>query len=218
MFNTILFDLDGTLANTDPIHFQIWQDLLQSHGLDIDRTFYQQHISGRLNADILRDLLPHFSAAEGISFSRDKEALFRRRAANLLRPLAGLMDLLTWIDDRQFKQAVVTNAPPENARFMLETLGLAHVFPIVVLGDEVERGKPDPMPYQEALRRLGAIAPEAIAFEDSPSGVRSASGAGIFTIGVATTHTPMVLQEAGAAWVIDDFTNAQLQALLTTGF
>ncbi len=216
MFNTILFDLDGTLANTDPIHFQVWHDLLRQHGLDIDHLFYQQNISGRLNSDIVRDLLPHLSSDQGKAFSRDKEAEFRQHAGHQLQPLAGLMDLLSWIGDRHLKQAVVTNAPPENAQFMLETLGLDQVFPLVILGDEVEKGKPDPMPYQEALRRLGAIASEALAFEDSPSGIRSATGAGVFTIGVATTHEPQVLCDAGAQFVIHDFTAAQLHEILAT--
>jgi HAD superfamily hydrolase (TIGR01509 family) len=214
MLEAILFDLDGTLSDTDPIHFQIWQDLLKVHGLEIDHGFYKQHISGRLNVDILQDLLPHLSPQDRAEFSHQKEAEFRQRAASLMTPLAGLLDLLDWIDDRPLKRAVVTNAPPSNAQFMLKTLGLADRFPVVVLGEEVAAGKPDPMPYQEAMRRLGVEAVASLAFEDSPSGMRSAVGARILTVGIATTHEPAVLYDAGATLVIDDFTDIRLQELL----
>lgn len=65
MLKAVLFDIDGTLANTDLIHFQIWQQLLQDYGLKIDHPFYQKHISGRTNAAIVQDLLPQLSPAEG---------------------------------------------------------------------------------------------------------------------------------------------------------
>ncbi|MGJ3247696.1 MAG: HAD family hydrolase [Elainellaceae cyanobacterium] len=214
MLNAILFDLDGTLADTDPIHFQIWKDLLHEYGLEIDHAFYQQHISGRLNIDILRDLLPHLSEDDGRTFSVNKEAEFRRRAASSLTPLAGLMDLLNWVSDRQLKRAVVTNAPPDNARFMLKTLGLDEIFPVVVLGEDVAAGKPHPMPYQEAMRQLDVTPTRCLAFEDSPSGIQSAVGAGILTIGVATTHDPQTLEGMGATLVIRDFTDARLHDFL----
>lgn len=214
MLNAILFDLDGTLANTDPIHFQIWKDLLHEYGLDIDHAFYQQHISGRLNIDILQDILPHLSADDGRTFSVNKEAEFRRRAASSLTPLAGLMDLLNWVSDRQLKRAIVTNAPPDNAHFMLRTLELDTTFPVVVLGEDVAAGKPHPMPYQEAMRQLEVTPTGCLAFEDSPSGVQSAVGAGILTVGVATTHNPEILEGAGATLVVHDFTDSRLHELL----
>lgn len=124
--------------------------------------------------------------------------------------MTGLMRLLDWSKSRQIKQAVVTNAPRKNAEFMLNALRLKKIFPILILAEEAPKGKPDPAPYQLALERLGVSASEAIAFEDSPSGVRSATGAGIFTIGVNSTHDSNYLLEAGAKWVIKDFSSSQL--------
>ena len=147
----VLFDLDGTLANTDPIHFLIWQKLLRGYGLDIDERFYQQRISGRLNLDIVQDLLPQLSLEENEQFSLDKEARFREMAQGRLQPLPGLLPLIDWLKQRGMQSAVVTNAPRPNAEFMLQTLKLDQTFDVVIMSGDLPLGKPDPLPYQEAL-------------------------------------------------------------------
>jgi HAD superfamily hydrolase (TIGR01509 family) len=210
MVTALLFDLDGTLADTDPIHFQTWQDILQPYNLAIDPAFYRAKFSGRRNQEIIQELLPHLSPPEAAQLSLHKEAEFRNRAETQLTRLAGLSQLLTWTDEQTLKRAVVTNAPIENAQFMLRVLALETTLTTVVLGDELPMGKPDPLPYQVALNRLGVAALEAIAFEDSTSGIRSAVGAGIPTIGVATTHAAQELYAVGATLVISDFSDPQL--------
>ncbi len=214
MLTALLFDLDGTLADTDPIHFHTWRDILCNYGLEIDRPFYQTNFSGRLNAAIVQDLLPHLSIEEGQQLSERKEAEFRQRAAQQLQPLAGLLNLLSWANTQNLKQAVVTNAPKENAQFMLQVLGLENSFTTVVLAEELPKGKPDPLPYQEALQQLGVSSQSAVAFEDSPSGIRSAVSAGILTVGIASTHDPQDLYAVGATLVIEDFADSRLEELL----
>jgi beta-phosphoglucomutase len=112
------------------------------------------------------------------------------------------------------KKAVVTNAPGENVKFVLEVLKLGDSFDAVVLAEEAIAGKPDPASYQLVLSQLGISPKDAIALEDSPSGIQAAVGAGIYTIGVASTHEPKDLLEAGAAMVIPAFTEHQLWLLL----
>lgn len=214
MLKALLFDLDGTLANTDPIHFATWKDVMKNYGLELDREFYDKHFSGRLNTAIVANLLPQLSVEEGEQLSWQKEAEFRRRARGELQPLPGLMDLLEWVNSQQLQQAVVTNAPVENAEFMLQVLQLDQQFETVVIAEQLERGKPDPLPYQVALERLGVSAEAAVAFEDSPSGIRSAVGAGVLTVGIASTHAPEELYAVGAKLVVKDFADPQLDDLL----
>lgn len=214
MLSALLFDLDGTLADTDPIHFQTWRDLLQEYGLEIEPDFYRANFSGRRNREILKDLLPQLSEEASAALSWHKEAEFRVRSQASLVPMAGLADVLTWTDEQHLKRAVVTNAPVENAQFMLQVLKLEAVFPTVILGDELPCGKPDPLPYQMVLDRLGVSAQHAVAFEDSPSGIRSAVAAGILTIGIASTHAPEELYALGTTLVVNDFTDPRLWQLL----
>jgi beta-phosphoglucomutase len=205
----ILFDLDGTLVNTDSLHFTLWQQALRDIGMDIDRPFYDRRISGRLNAEIVRDILAHLPFEEALGIAEAKEAKFRQMGQTL-QPLAGLLEVLDWTDELGLKRAVVTNAPAENAKFMLEALGLSKAFPIMVLAEDVRAGKPDPAPYQQALAELHITPERAIAFEDSPSGVKSATGAGMETVGIASTHSPDSLAAAGATMVVPDFTPPHL--------
>lgn len=209
MLKALLFDLDGTVANTDPVHYETWKDIMAGYGLQIDPAFYTANFSGRLNEQIIKNLLPQLSAADGEQLARYKEAQFRERAT-FIPPMPGLLEVLHWMDTQQLKRAIVTNAPVENAEFMVQALGLADRFEIVILGDELPRGKPDPLPYQTALERLSIAAHEAIAFEDSPSGIRSAVAAHIPTVAIASSHDPEELRSLGTALVINDFAAPQL--------
>ena len=215
MLAAILFDLDGTIVNTDPIHFQAWQKMLLSYDIHIDETFYKSRISGRLNPEIVKDILPQLSVAEGEKFADEKEALFRELAPHL-QALKGFSELIEWTEKHQLKRALVTNAPRQNAKFMLEVLGIKEIFHRIVLADDCIAGKPDPEPYQVALNNLGIVAAQAIALEDSPSGIRAAVGAGIRTIGIASTHDPQVLQQVGTFMAIPDFTDLQLWKFLNS--
>jgi phosphoglycolate phosphatase len=77
----------------------------------------------------------------------------------------------------------------------------------VVIADELAHGKPHPLPYLEGLRLLGADAAHSLAFEDSRTGIISATGAGIATVGLATGLTPEQLVEAGAVIGVRDYTD-----------
>ncbi|MDJ0732833.1 MAG: HAD-IA family hydrolase [Nostocaceae cyanobacterium] len=217
MLAAILFDLDGTIVNTDPIHYQAWREMLKNHGMDIDEAFYKQRVSGRTNPEIIKDILPHLSADAGEKFAADKEAMFRHQATNL-QPLPGFAQLLAWTQKHQLKRALVTNAPKLNVYFMLEVLGITESFDTIVLGEDCIAAKPDPTPYQVALDNLGIKAAGAIALEDSPSGIRAAVGAGIPTVGITSTRNPQNLKDVGAFMSIPDFTDLQLWTLLNSQF
>lgn len=208
MFAAILFDLDGTLVNTDPLHYKAWQEILRGYGIEIDQDFYKNRISGRLNSLIIQDILPQLSAREGKELADYKEAKFREGASEL-KPMAGLLEVLAWTEEIGLKRGLVTNAPRKNVECLLSTLGLTKTFEPVVLGDDLPAGKPDPAPYLIALNQLNLAPEQALAFEDSPSGIRAAVGAGILTIGIASTHPPETLREAGAADAVPDFTAFQ---------
>jgi len=213
MIQALLFDLDGTLVNNDPIHYQAWREILTPYNLEIDEDFYKKRISGRLNPDIVKDLLPQLSPAQAESFIEEKEARYRS-AATKIQPLEGLHNILHWAKLRNIKLALVTNAPRKNTQFMLEVLGLERTFSVVVLGEDVEVAKPDPTPYQVAIAQLEVSPETAIAFEDSPSGIRSAVGAGIFTVGIASTQEPDKLYQLGAELVVPNFSAPELLTLL----
>lgn len=214
MRDTLLFDLDGTLTDTDPLHFEAYARLLGPHGKSVDHATYKARIMGNTNDSIMSWLFPDADAAERKALADRKEALFRELARAGMTRARGLTELLDWAAGLRLKTAVVTNAPRENAELMLNALGLATRFDTLVIGDELPRGKPDPLPYARALEILGSTAARAMAFEDSASGIASASGAGVDTVGMTTGLTPARLIEAGAVGAVPDFADPWLIARL----
>jgi HAD superfamily hydrolase (TIGR01509 family) len=213
LYNALLFDLDGTLAETDSLHLPTWVDVLSPYGVEVDEEFYRESISGRSTSKIVEDLLPDLPAEEGRKLADAKEASFRERAREL-EPLPGLLDFMEEAKNRGLSLALVTNAPEENVEAILLALELGEFFDEVVLSDEVGPVKPDPAPYRAALDKLGVAPEEALAFEDSPSGIASAVGAGIPTVGIASTQAPETLLQAGAFTVARDFTDPELRGFL----
>lgn len=213
MLEALLFDLDGTLTDTDTLHLQALQQLLREQGRELSEAEFDAHVSGRANADMCRYLFPGRPVAEHEAFADRKEARFRALSPTL-QPTAGLERLLAHAERRGIGMAVVTNAPRANAQHMLAAMGLAQRFEHVLVAEELARPKPDPLPYLTGLQQLNASASQALAFEDSLPGVQAASGAGIFTVGIATTQTQERLLAAGAQLVIDDFNDPRLWALI----
>ena len=213
MLQAIFFDLDGTLAHTDPIHLAVWREIMEPHGYTVDEAFFKAHISGRLNEYLIKDLLPDLSAAEGAQLAIDKEQQFRDRAASQLGRMPGFDELYAWVQRQGLKTAVVTNAPRANAEFVLKVLELESAFDWVLIAGDLPRSKPDPLPYQTALDRFGLSPAAAIVFEDSQTGIQAAVAAQIPTVGVASTHEPEVLYGYGASLVVESFADPRLQTL-----
>ncbi|MBF8748816.1 HAD family hydrolase [Pseudomonas putida] len=214
MLTALLFDLDGTLTDTDTLHLQAFRQLLHDYdGRELTQAQFDAQVSGRANGALFAELFPAASAAECAALAARKEALFRELAP-VLAPMPGLLRLLAYAEAQAMGMCVVTNAPRLNAEHMLAAMGLGAQFEHVLVAEELARPKPDPLPYLTGLQRLGARPEQALAFEDSLPGVRAASAAGIFTVGLATTQTEERLLAAGAGLVIDDFEDPRLWALM----
>ncbi|WP_411835729.1 HAD family hydrolase [Pseudomonas chlororaphis subsp. aurantiaca] len=214
MLNALLFDLDGTLTDTDQLHLLALQQLLlEEDGRVFTHQEFEAHVSGQANANMCRYLFPQRSVAEHEAFADRKEARFRQLSPQLT-PMPGLLRLLDFARERGIGMCVVTNAPRANAEHMLAVLGLGDRFETVLVAEELPRAKPDPLPYLTGLECLGASAEAGIAFEDSIPGLTAAVGAGIFTVGLATSQSPEALLAAGAHLVVEDFNDPQLWAVI----
>ena len=213
MLKALLFDLDGTLAETNSVHFSTWVETLKPYGIEVTWDFYRDKISGRTTPEVSEDLLPDLAPEEAREVGESKEASFRERTGELV-PLQGLLEFVGEARRRDLNIALVTNAPKENVLAMLDALGLEDAFEPTVVAEDVGVGKPDPAPYNAALEALGVHADEAVAFEDSPSGIASSVAAGIPTVGIASTHDPEDLEELGVNLVAQNFDDPKLEAFI----
>jgi HAD superfamily hydrolase (TIGR01509 family) len=209
----LLFDLDGTLVDTDGEHLVAFQRAFAPHGIKIDRAGYTAKIMGVSNEMIGREFMAHLSPELQAETIAAKEAFYRDDLGELT-PIAGAAALLDFAEQRGLKLAVVTNAPRENAEIVLAAIGFAGRLPILVIGPELARPKPDPLPYLTGLERTGADAAHSLAFEDSLSGVRAAAAAGLVVVGLTTTLSAARLMEGGATIAVADFTDPRIYELI----
>ena len=214
----LLFDIDGTLADTDALHLEAFNRILNPRGHVFDHARYTKELQGFSNASISGRFLAEEPPQRQAEIIDEKEAAFRKLVAGKIRPLAGLMTLLDHADRAGIPMAAVTNAPRLNAEMLLSGLGIMHRFKAVVIGDELAHGKPHPMPYQEGLRAAGAAPNLSLAFEDSRSGIQSATAAGIATIGIRTSLGHDDLIAAGAVMTAPNFEDAELLRLIDATF
>ena len=213
MLKALLFDLDGTISDTNSVHRLAWVEMLEPYGYDVDWDFYRENITGRIATDVVADLSPDLSPEEVQEIAEAKEANFREQAGSL-EPFPGLLELIETGRKGGMGVSLVTNAPKENVFTVLRVLELEDAFEPVILAEEVGVGKPDPTPYNAALEALDISADEAVAFEDSPSGIASSVAAGIPTVGIASTQEPEELEVPGVELVVRDFTDRKLKALI----
>jgi beta-phosphoglucomutase len=110
----LLFDLDGTLIDSMPLHHAAWRDWFVAQGLPFDEDGFFAATAGRTNAEILADLYPQADEDQRWRMAETKEALYRERAATQLQLIAGALPLLHAARQRGLKLAVCTAAPPGN--------------------------------------------------------------------------------------------------------
>jgi HAD superfamily hydrolase (TIGR01509 family) len=213
MPKALLFDLDGTLSNTDAVHFPNWIEVLRPYGVEVTRELYEERLSGRVDREAVEDILPDLSDEEANGLLETEELRARQRSSEI-GPLPGLRGLIEAGRRRGLPLALVTNSTVEDAGEILQPLGLDGAFDPVVYPRDTSEDKPAAVPYELALEELGMSAGEVVAFEDSVTGARSAVEAGIPTVGITSGHSPEDLVEAGVSIVIGDFMDPALYEFL----
>lgn len=208
----LLFDMDGTLSDTDAVHRQAMVDTFAARGVNLSDEDFHRHVSGQSNETIFAHFFPALSEDERQRLADEKEALYRRLTPQMI-PMPGLPRLMDWAKAKGLACALVTNGPRLNVEHTLKVLGLSDSFETLVLGEDLPRAKPDPLPYLEALQRLGVAADRAMAFEDSEPGVTAALGAGVFTVEVMGPSRSAGLG-LGADLTVPDFDAPNLWAHL----
>ncbi len=213
----LLFDLDGTLIDSDARHLAAFQRIFASYGIAVDQETYDASIHGASNELIGQMFLPHLSPEAQRAALEAKEAAYRADLAGVER-IPGTVELLDFAERLGMRVALVTNAPRANVDAALGALGLAARLPIAVVGSELERSKPDPLPYLRGLELTSAAAERSVAFEDSPTGVRSAAAAGLAVVGLTTSLDAASLIAAGATLAVADFADPRIRALIERRF
>jgi mannitol-1-/sugar-/sorbitol-6-phosphatase len=198
-----LFDLDGTLVDSEPVHRAAWKSFFDSRGWQVSEETYASHFVGRRGADAFRSV-------DGPWRDENPDDLLAEVMTHLEsvstepETIPGAADLVRGVHAAGVPIAVVTSAMRSWVDEALDFVGVADLVSVVVSAEDVTAGKPDPEGYLAACDRLEVDPADVAAFEDSVSGVTAAVNAGIArVVGVLTTSNAEALRTAGAHHVID---------------
>jgi HAD superfamily hydrolase (TIGR01509 family) len=216
MLKAVIFDMDGVIIDSHPAHREAWKTFLATVGRPVSDAELDFVLDGRKRGEILRHFLGELSDDEVRGFGERKDEFFQRQALQV-RPIAGAIDLICKLADAGIATAVATSASESRARHVLEQLLLDDKFRVVVTGNDVSKGKPDPSIYRLACQRLKVLPAHTLAIEDAMSGVEAAVCAGLTCVGIGGHQTPEKLRAAGATHVLENFIDvspASLESLL----
>lgn len=177
----IIFDHDGTLVDSEPMHLQAWREVLESLGHRLTMTEYQQNLSGKPTINSAQWLQSRFSLdIPAADLFQRKRNILRKMLNNRAFPLMpGAVDMLKQLQNAGLPLAVASGAIGDEVHHSLRYHGLQPFFGGVATGSDVELNKPHPDVYLLAAERLGMSASHCCAVEDSDSGQQAAMTAGM---------------------------------------
>jgi beta-phosphoglucomutase family hydrolase len=186
----VLWDLDGTLVDSEEFHWLSWRDTMRGEGVELS---YDRFLAsfGQRNDRILGAWLGADADPDRVRrIGNAKEAAYRRLAeTHGLQPLPGARQWLTALRASGWQQAIASSAPGQNVEVMLQVLGLTPYFDALVSAEDVTIGKPDPQVFLTAAAKLGVQPSRCVVVEDAAAGVEGARRGGMRSIGVTRNGT-----------------------------
>lgn len=191
MTGAVLWDMDGTLVDSEEYHWISWRDTMAAHSAPVTRQQFLETF-GQRNDAILPRWLGREAPGELIRQIGDaKEELYRKLVREgSLAPLPGAAEWVRRLHASGWRQAIASSAPRANVETVLDVLGLADWFDAVVSAEDVTAGKPDPQVFLIAASKLGVPPAQCIVVEDAPAGIQAARRAGMRCIGVGRNELP----------------------------
>jgi beta-phosphoglucomutase len=185
---SVIFDMDGVIVDDAYHHYLAWQAFCRKYSLPFSEEQFKKRYFGKTNQQVLPELFGReIPSLEINQFAEEKEELFCEIYRPVMRPLNGLIPLLSELKQNGIKMGVATSAPKRNVDLILDGLLLRTYFDCIIDDSMVLRSKPDPEIYLKAAEKLGAQPSACVVFEDSLAGTKSAFDAGCKVIALTTT-------------------------------
>ena len=191
----VIFDLDGVMVDSEPLHIEAWKVLFARHGISVADEEHEHGI-GMLDADWIRYIFARRGQQADPEWWQDaKRRIYRSILARNVRPFPGVAELVARLRG-EFRLAVASSSWRENILTVVEAMGLRQCFDVFTGKEDVERHKPDPQAYQLTAAALGVSPAACTVIEDSLLGVRAAKAAGARCVAVTNSLPAERLAEA----------------------
>lgn len=187
MIKAVIFDVDGTMVDSEPLHVLAWDRALQmyDHRLSDLSDERRSKIAGRKPLHIASDLIEWLDLqVKPEEFLKMRQKIFLDLIRTDIRPMPGLENSVKRLVKEGYLLGIGTAQYSEYINLVLDTLQLREYFQVVVTGDEIMHGKPHPETYLTVTKKLGVKPQDCVVIEDAESGIKSAKAAGCYCIAI----------------------------------
>ncbi len=203
MIKAVLFDVNGVIVDDEPVHELAFREAVKPYGIKLSHTDYLACCAGKTDKDGFEAIANKFSKELPIqTLLRFKSQKYLKFFPKNKKAYPGVLELIETLK-HEFRLALTSSSARREVELITNSFRIRNAFEVLVSGDDVASGKPDPEPYLLTTRLLNLSPYECVVIEDSASGVASAKSAGCYCIGVSTTHTAKDL--SGADMVVYEF-------------
>ncbi len=195
-YNTVLFDMDGVVVDSMPFHALAWQRAYEFFGYRVDKIdiYKREGVPGRASIiDILTEKKIKIPDDVKLKEIQNKKTIYFKEYNIKIFPM--IIDILSKLSEYGLQMGLVTGSNKISIAKVLEPQ-IKSYFKIIISGDDVKKGKPDPEPYLKALNRLNANIEQTLVIENAPMGIRAAKKAGLDCIALETSLPGKFLKEA----------------------
>ena len=209
MIDTVLFDFDGVVADTEPLYDLFWNSKAEKFNLGFEN--FAAMIKGETLRNIIGEYFKCASDSEKAAIAKDLDAFEQEMP---YKEIPGSANFIRILKERGFKLGLVTSSSMHKMKYALAKLGLENCFDAIVTGDSIKEGKPNPQCYITAAQMLKSDPSNCAVFEDSINGMRAALGAKMRLFALSTT-LPMEKIKMYSNTIFENFSNSQkiLEAL-----
>lgn len=211
-YKAVLFDMDGVIVDSEPLHVAAFQATLKRYGHDLSEEQYKQHFAGKTDEAGFKQYFDFIGETVELPVIMDAKAkAYLELAADQLTPYPGVIELIRDLAKHEMPLALVTGSLRAEAEVTLKAFGIADLFKAIIAAEDISQSKPNPEGYFKGAQAVGFEPVECIVIEDAPSGVKAANAAGMRCVAVTTTHSEEELK--GASLIIDQLRPGCLDSL-----